>query len=186
MEPDLESSPGPWWTADLAGEGSMVGWYAEFADQRRNEEIAAVTQIYHMKRSLDELQDDFGRQALELKPGNNAWSKSQFNNTAGLAARVGFGLFHGDKATYYLDREVALDLAGLVPDFNTGYDTLETLNPQRWPDHPDISAASAAGSGWTSAGGAGAWGTGPAWGRAGRYLTVQVRVLVRPVIWASL
>lgn len=137
MEPDLESPPGPWWTADLAGEASMVGWYAEFADQRRGEETPAVTQIYHMERSLAELQEDFGQQALELKPGNNSWSTSQFNNTAGLAARVGFGLFHGDKATHYLDHEIVLDMANVIPDFNTGYDQLDALNPERWPDHPD-------------------------------------------------
>jgi len=137
MEPDLESPPGPWWTADLAGEGSMVGWYAEFADQRRGEEVPAVTQIYHMERSLAELQEDFGKQALELKPGNNSWSKSQFNNTAALAARVGFGLFHGDKATYYLDHDLVLDMADVVLDFNTAYNLLDVLNPQRWPDHPD-------------------------------------------------
>jgi len=137
MEPDLQSPPGPWWTADLGGEGSMVGWYAEFEDQRRGEEVPAVTQIYHMERSLAELQQDFGEQALELKPGNNSWSKSQFNNTAGLAARVGFGLFHGDKATYYLDHELVLDMADVVPDFNTAYDLLDVLNPERWPDHPD-------------------------------------------------
>jgi hypothetical protein len=137
MEPNLQSPPGPWWTADLAGEGSMVGWYAEFEDQRRGQEIPAVTQIYHMERSLAELRQDFGEQALELKPGNNSWSKSQFNNTAGLAARVGFGLFHGDKATYYLDHELVLDMADVVPDFNTGYDLLDVLNPERWPDHPD-------------------------------------------------
>ena len=137
MEPDLESPPGPWWTADLAGEGSVVGWYAEFGDQRRGEEVPALVQIYHMQRSLAELQEDFGKQALELKPGNNSWSKSQFNNTAGLASRVGFGLFHSDEATYYLDHELVLDMAVVVPDFNTGYDLLDVLNPERWPNHPD-------------------------------------------------
>jgi hypothetical protein len=137
MEPNLDSPPGPWWTADLAGEGSMVGWYAEFEDQRRGEDVPAATQIYHMERSLAELQEDFGQQALELKPGNNSWSKSQFNNTAELAARFGFGLFHGDKATYYLDHELVIDMADVVPDFNTGYDLLGVLNPERWPDHPD-------------------------------------------------
>ena len=137
MEPDLESPPGPWWTADLAGEGSIVGWYAEFEDQRRGEEIPAATQVYHMEQSLEELRQDFGKEALELKPGNNAWSKSQFNDTAALAARVGFGLFHGDKATYYLDRGLVLDMANVIPDFNTAYDLLDDLNPRRWPDHPD-------------------------------------------------
>ena len=137
MEPDLDSTPGPWWTADLAGEGSVVGWYGEFADQRRGEEIPAVTQLYHMERSLEELQQDFGKRPLELKPGNNSWSKSQFNHTAGLAARVGFGLFHGDTATYYLDRELVLEMANVIPDFNTGYDTLDALHPERWPNHQD-------------------------------------------------
>src|SRR5207247_8104981 len=135
MEPERVSPPGPWWTADLAGEGSMVGWYAEFADQRRGEEVPAVAQIYHMQRSLAELQEDFGKQALELKPGNNSWSKSQFNNTAGLASRVGFGLFHGDEATYYLDHELVLDMAVVVPDFNTGYDLLVAFQPHRWPNY---------------------------------------------------
>jgi len=137
MEPDLDSPPGPWWTADLAGGGSIVGWYGEFEDQRRGEEIPAVTQVYHMERSLAELRQDFNQEALELKPGNNSWSKSQFNNTAALAARVGFGLFHGDTATYYLDRELVLDMADVIPDFNTAYDLLDRLSPQRWPGHPD-------------------------------------------------
>ena len=137
MEPDLESPPGPWWTADLAGEGSVDGWYSEFEDKRRGVDVPAVTQMYHMKRSLAELQQDFGKQALELKPGGDSWSKSQFNNTAGLAARVGFGLFHGDTATYYLDHELVLDLTDVVPAFDTAYDLLGDLNPERWPDHPD-------------------------------------------------
>jgi hypothetical protein len=137
MEPDLDSAPGPWWTADLAGEGSVVGWYGEFADQRRGEEIPAVAQLYHMERSLEELQQDFGRRPLELKPGNNSWSKSQFNHTAVLAARVGFGLFHSDTATYYLDRQITLEMANVIPDFNTGYDILDLLQPERWPNHQD-------------------------------------------------
>ena len=137
MEPDLDSPPGPWWTADLAGEGSIVGWYGEFADQRRGGEIPAVTQIYHMQRALSELQQDFGTQALELKPGNNSWSRSQFNNTAAVAARSGFGLFHGDNATYYLDHELVLDMANVIPDFNTAYDLLDVLHSEQWPDHKD-------------------------------------------------
>ena len=137
MEPDLESAPGPWWTADLAGEGSVDGWYVEFQDRLRDKDVPAVAQLYHMERSLTELQQDFGVQPLELKPGGDAWSKSQFNNTAALAARVGFGLFHGDTSTYYLDQQLALDLANVVPDADTGYDLLGTLHPELWPYHPD-------------------------------------------------
>lgn len=135
MNPDLESPPGPWWTADLAGEASVDGWYGEFADHRRGKEVPAITQLVHMKRSLEYLRNDFGVEALELKPGNDAWSHSQFNNTAALAPRAGFGLFHGDNATYYLDRGMALDMADVIPDFNTSYDRLAALHPERWPDH---------------------------------------------------
>ncbi len=137
MDPDLDSPPGPWWTANLAGEGSVDGWYGEFYDERRGQEVSAATQTYHMERSLADLQRDFGEQALELKPGGDAWSKSQFNNTASLAARVGFGLFHGDTATYYLDHELVLDMANVVANVDTGYDLLRVLHPERWPEHPD-------------------------------------------------
>jgi hypothetical protein len=137
MEPDLESAPGPWWTADLVGEGSVDGWYSEFQDRRRDKEVPAVAQLYHMKRSLTEIQQDFGVQPLELKPGGDAWSKSRFNDTAALAARVGFGLFHGDTSTYYLDHELVLDMAKVVVDADTGYDLLAALHPEQWPYHPD-------------------------------------------------
>jgi hypothetical protein len=134
MQPDLESPPGPWWTADMAGEGSVDGWYVEFRDRRRDKEIPAVTQMYHMERSLAEVQQDFGVQALELKPGGDGWSKSQFNNTAALAARVGFGIYHGDIFTYYLDHELVLDMANVVPDFDA---LAHGVHPEQWPDHPD-------------------------------------------------
>ncbi len=134
MQPDLESAPGPWWTAGIEGEGSLDGWYVEFQDRRRGKEVPAASQLYHMQRSLTELQQDFGIQPLELKPGGDAWSKSQFNNTAGLAAREGFGLFHGDVATYYLDHHLVLDMANVIPDFDT---FLGGLHPEQWPDHPD-------------------------------------------------
>lgn len=137
MQPDLESSPGPWWTADLAGEGSVDGWYAEFQDRLRDADVPAVAQLYHIKRSVAELQQDFGVGPLELKPGGDAWSKSQFNNTAALAARVGLGLFHGDTSTYYLDPELVLDMANVVFQDDTGYDILGNFHPDRWPNHPD-------------------------------------------------
>ena len=134
MQPDLGSSPGPWWTADITGAGSLDGWYVEFQDRRRDKEVPAVAQMYHMERSLTELQEDFGVQALELKPGGDAWSKSPFNNTAQLASRVGFGLFHGDVVTYYLDHQLVLDMAAVVPDFDT---LVGGVHPERWPTHPD-------------------------------------------------
>jgi hypothetical protein len=137
MEPDLESPPGPWWSADLAGEGSVDGWYSEFYDRRRNKDVPAIVQLYHMQRSLTEIQQDFGGNPLELKPGGDSWTKTQFNDTAALASRLGFGLFHGDTSTYYLDYNLVLDMAGIVVNADTGYDLMTELHPENWPYHPD-------------------------------------------------
>jgi hypothetical protein len=134
MQPDLESAPGPWWTEDIEGEGSLDGWYVEFQDRRRGQEVPAASQLYHMARSITELREDFGILPLELKPGGDAWSRSQFNNTAGLAARKGFGLFHGDAMTYYLDQQLVLDMASVIPDVDT---LIGGIHPEQWPAHPD-------------------------------------------------
>jgi len=139
MQPDLESSPGPWWTADLAGEGSADGWYTEFEDLRRGVESPPIVQLFRMKRSLDYLQEDFGQRALELRPGGGGWSKSQFSNTGRIAAQAGFGLFHAEPDSYYyLDRDMVLDMAGIAPQIpTTSYDRLGELHPELWPAHPD-------------------------------------------------
>ncbi len=137
MQPDLESAPGPWWTANPSGEGSVLGWYAEFWDQRRGKDIPAATQVFHMKQSLAALRLDFGRQPLEIKPGNNIWSHSQFTHTAALAARLGFGIFHGGPDAFYLDQELVLDMAGVIPSEETSYDSLAAFVPSRWSAHPD-------------------------------------------------
>jgi peptidoglycan/xylan/chitin deacetylase (PgdA/CDA1 family) len=139
MQPDLESPPGPWWSADLAGEGSADGWYTEFEDQRRGREAPAIVQLFHMRRSLEYLREDFGQQALELRPGGGGWSRSQFNNTARLAAQAGFGLFHNEPDFYsYLDTDLVLDMTGIAPQVGTtSYDRLSDLHPERWPAHPD-------------------------------------------------
>jgi hypothetical protein len=139
MQPDLESPPGPWWTADLAGEGSADGWYTEFADHRRGTEAPAIVQLFRMKRSLEELQEDFGQRALELRPGGSGWSKSQFNHTGSIAALAGFGLFHAEPDFYYyLDKDLVLDMTGIAPQVGTtSYDRLSDLHPERWPAHPD-------------------------------------------------
>jgi hypothetical protein len=139
MQPDLESPPGPWWTADLAGEGSADGWYTEFEDQRRGIESPAIVQLFRMKRSLEYLQEDFGQRALELRPGGSGWSKSQFNNTGRIAAQAGFGLFHAEPDSYYyLDKDLVLDMSGIAPQIpTTSYDRLGELHPERWPAHPD-------------------------------------------------
>jgi peptidoglycan/xylan/chitin deacetylase (PgdA/CDA1 family) len=138
MDPDLESPPGPWWTEDLKGEASADGWYSEFADHRRGTEIPAIVQIFHLEQGIKDIEKDFGQRPLELRPGNGGWSKSQFNNTGRLAARVGFGIFHAEPDFfYYLDHRLVLDMTGISPHFTTGYDRLSTLQSDLKPPHPD-------------------------------------------------
>jgi len=138
MDPDLESPPGPWWTADLKGEASADGWYSEFADHRRGTEVSPIVQLFHMEQGLTDIEKDFGQRPLELRPGNGGWSKSQFNNTGRLAAQVGFGLFHAEPDFYYyLDRQLVLDMTGISPHFTSGYDRLGALHSEMQPQHLD-------------------------------------------------
>jgi len=136
MQPDLDSPPGPWWTADLAGEASAGGWYTEFGDRRRGTEIPAVVQLFHMQRSFEYLKKDFGQRPLELRPGGGTWSKSYANHTALLAARAGFGIFQAETNTfYYLDRDLVLDMKGIAAHAPLSYD--QPIHAELWPPHLD-------------------------------------------------
>jgi|SRR5271157_701667 len=136
MQPDLDSPPGPWWTADLEGEGSAGGWYVEFGDERREMEIPAIVQRLHFLRSLEYLEEDFGQHPLEFRPGGAAWSPSYVNHTGRLAAQAGFGMCHvGDLFYYYLDHGLVLDMMGIAPQTNAQYD--RPLHAELWPPHPD-------------------------------------------------
>jgi len=140
MQPDLESPPGPWWTADLAGKGSADGWHTEFEDHRRGTEAPAIVQLFRMKRSLEyTCKRTSANAALELGPGGSGWTKSQFNHTGRIAAQAGFGLFHAEPDFYYyLDKDLVLDMTGIAPQIGTtSYDRLGDLHPERCPAHPD-------------------------------------------------
>jgi hypothetical protein len=109
MQPDLDSVPGPWWNADLNGEASAIGWYEEFSDRRHGEEALALTQLFHLKRSLDCLSEDFGERALSLGAGAAAWSRSYMNHTGRIAAQAGFGLFQAGTAfNFYVSMSTAI------------------------------------------------------------------------------
>jgi hypothetical protein len=135
MQPDLDSPPGPWWTADLDGEASVGGWYEEFEDTRRGVEAPALTQLFHLKRSLDYLRQDFGARPLSVIIGGGGWSKSSQNHSARVAAQAGFGLFDINEDYFYLDRDLALDMKGISPAAGHQYD--RELHPELWPSHPD-------------------------------------------------
>jgi hypothetical protein len=135
MQPDLDSPPGPWWTANLEGEGSAGGWYEEFEDSRRGTEAPAIVQLFHLKRSLEYLGEDFGQRPLSIIVGGGGWSKSFPNHSARVAAQAGFGLFDINERFFSLDRDLVLDMTGISPGLGHQYD--HPLNAQQWPTHPD-------------------------------------------------
>ena len=136
MQPDLDSPPGPWWTAALAGEASHDGWYTEFGDERRLEEIPAIVQLFHMEQGVKYIEADFGQHPLELRPGGGGWGKSYVNLTARIAALAGFGLFHAEpNFYYYLDPHLVLDMTGISPQTVAKFD--RPLDAEQWRAHPD-------------------------------------------------
>lgn len=104
MQPDLSSPPGPWWGSPLMDERAEVGWYREFYDVRRNREIAAAEQKFHMRQSADWIEKEFGQFPLEFSTGGNGVSRSPDNNTWRLAAEAGYGYYGG-----YLGRDLAVE-----------------------------------------------------------------------------
>jgi hypothetical protein len=135
MQPDLDSPPGPWWTADHDGEASVGSWYEEFEDTRRGAEAPALTQLFHLKRSLDYLREDFGARPLSVIIGGGGWSKSYQNHSARVAAQAGFGLFDINDDYFFLNRDLTLDMRGISPAANHQYD--RELHAEQWPAHPD-------------------------------------------------
>ena len=124
MQPDLDSPPGPWWGSPLMDERAEVGWYREFYDIRRNREIPAAEQKFHMEQSADWIQHEFGQLPLEFSTGGNGISRSPDNNTWRLAAEAGYGYYGG-----YLGRDLAVEgRADSTADFG-GSDDVPLLLP---------------------------------------------------------
>ncbi|MGZ5926447.1 MAG: hypothetical protein ACXWLJ_07190 [Rhizomicrobium sp.] len=104
MQPDLTSPPGPWWGSPLMDERAEMGWYREFYDVRRNREIPAAEQKFHMQQSADWIRNEFGLVPLEFSTGGNGISRSPDNNTWRIAAEQGYGYYGG-----YLGRDLAVE-----------------------------------------------------------------------------
>jgi hypothetical protein len=104
MQPDLDSTPGPWWGSPLMDERAEMGWYREFYDVRRNHEIPAAEQKFHMQQSADWIRNEFGQLPLEFSTGGNGISRSPDNNTWRIAAEQGYGYYGG-----YLGRDLAVE-----------------------------------------------------------------------------
>lgn len=120
MLPDLDSSPGPFWTAPVDGVASL-NWYNEFADQLRGEDIPAATQRFHLLRSVEYIQQDFGVIPLFVRAGGGAYSVSSPAHTGRVAARIGFGLTRLAAPTYLGD-DLIINLRPFVPSKSWAYD----------------------------------------------------------------
>jgi len=91
MLPDLESPPGPFWTAPMDGTGTL-GFDVEFGDELRNKEVPAITQKFLLSRGIENIRKDFGVTPLFVINGGGAWSKTYPYNSPRIAAEMGFGL----------------------------------------------------------------------------------------------
>ena len=129
MLPDLDSAPGPWWTAPMDGVGSL-GWWTEFGDPVRKKEVPAILQTFHMRRSIEQIQEDFGVTPLFLIRGGGGFSRSWPNNTMRIAAQMGFGLSElaGDE---YLGPDYVINLLPVLPRGTWAHG--QTLSPKDIP-----------------------------------------------------
>jgi hypothetical protein len=120
MLPDLDSPPGPWWTAPMDGVGSLE-WYNEFGDRLRQREIPAATQRFHLERSLEQIRADFGVTPLALRPGGSLPSRSYLNHTPRIAAQAGFGVMTGP-SVWYLGADLVVAMAPASLEGKWDYD----------------------------------------------------------------
>jgi hypothetical protein len=81
MIPDLDT-PIPestnWWQGSPNNEWAIEGWYREFYDSRRNQEIDADTQRKRLELSADLIEKDFGIRPLVFIPGGHEISGNKF------------------------------------------------------------------------------------------------------------
>lgn len=132
MLPDLESPPGPWWTAPMDGTGSLE-WYNEFGDNLRKRDIPAIVQQGHMHRSLEHIREDFGVVPLILRPGGSLFSHSFPSNTARIAAQAGFALTTG-AVVFFLSPERVILLEPVSRKFGWAFDRKLTAKDIPWSD----------------------------------------------------
>lgn len=120
MLPDLDSPPGPFWTAPMDGVGTY-NWYQEFGDPVRKKEVPAIWQMFHLRRAIECIQEDFGVRPLFVMVPGSGHGTSYPNHTARIAAQLGFGLsyFSGGE---YLGPDLVVSLAPVVAYRTWAYD----------------------------------------------------------------
>jgi hypothetical protein len=118
--PDLDSPPGPFWSAPATSPVIQGNWYNEFGDNLRKIEVPAAVQRLHLQRSLDELWADFGVRAISLRVGGGVSSHSPAHNTLRVAAKMGFGVGQAE-ALCYLGSDFSVTLEPVSPRLGWKY-----------------------------------------------------------------
>jgi hypothetical protein len=118
--PDLESAPGPFWSAPANSAVVKLNWYKEFGDVIRKIEVPAIVQRLHLQRALDCIETDFGVRPISLLCGGGTSSHSAVNNTMRIAAKLGIGIGQVEAACYY-GRDLCFLLEPVSPRLEWNY-----------------------------------------------------------------
>lgn len=130
MLPDLDSPPGPWWTAPMDGTGSL-DWYNEFGDNLRKRDIPAAVQFDHLRRAVEHIREDFGVRPLIVRPGGSLFSNAYASNTSRIAAQMGFGLTTGATIQFVSPQRVLL-LEPISRKFSWAFNRTEAARNMPW------------------------------------------------------
>lgn len=131
MLPDLESPPGPFWTAPMDGTGTL-GFDEEFSDRMRGKEVPAITQKYFLRTALTYIKKDFGATPLFVINGGAGWSRTYPNSSPRIAAEMGFGLSHFGPAGYLGKDLVIPSMEPVVQAVGWAYDRKLTEADVPW------------------------------------------------------
>jgi hypothetical protein len=131
MSPDLDSPPGPFWSAPPRSPVVQLNWYKEFGDFVRKAEVPAIMQRLHLQRGLDGIAEDFGVRAVAMICGGGYGSTSPPHHTARLAATMGFGLAQVEN-TFYLDHTIAVPLEPVMPRVQWHYNDVLGADEMPW------------------------------------------------------
>jgi hypothetical protein len=100
MVPDLDT-PIPdstnWWQGTPNTEWAVEGWYREFYDSRRNQEIDDITQRKRLEMSADLIEKDFGIRPLIIIPGGHEISGRRLiskDNSIKISGAEPFAIYH--------------------------------------------------------------------------------------------
>ncbi|MBN2412629.1 hypothetical protein JXQ31_13145 [candidate division KSB1 bacterium] len=127
MQPDLDSSPGPWWDAAIDGEKAETGWYREFYDTRRNKEIPSAVQAFTLGKGLEGLKEQFNVEPLSFRPGGAGFTTFYPNSILEIAARLGFGTQAG---FHFLGPDRIIDFSPIVGETYSYFDQSDDIKAQ--------------------------------------------------------